>query len=1688
MTKIFSIHTDSQLQQCALIDITTDNTDLTGYKILHAQDEHYAAIQNALPVEEKQAFESSVANQQIYYRFTTIDYYFVTHATYDADKPDDAEGFMQNGQETLFADSVFKNLYYHATEKEILFKKIEAGELCYSIFPATQKDMPANALPLLRFPHEISAEIKSDCKKIWWNEFYKNIFAGMTSFMIGLRNDPVALSTSMMLALFTTFTAAQRGIPFQNNQQPWNNLAKIHPNTNLQNPQHHSFPDTSYTHGHHDNHNPDTQQFPSLHDPLKLKAYATIAIMEDDPVKLNYALFSGYDPFSWDEETGFALVRLAAQYNAFRIIRFIAKDKQIDLNEFQKRHESVSRTNMMGISWLFTALAYGNYELAQKLVEWKVDINHLFDNFSLLHYFATDDIYLDKLKKVVELGGDLYLRGTKNFMPLHIAAAGNQKETAKYLIDIMDNRLIKSSDFLMFCIEKCSLEMVELALQSGCDANYNHDDFEHERNDIHPPVVAAAKRGDVRYVELLGKYGLQLDQAPKINHFAFSMAIGLDDFDKSAKMIYALSKLGGDFALYARNSKLKFLKKYPQSKAELTYKIFFYHQNMIQTWKSYQKELQRNPIHMQFIQEQFHPAIETLSVLNYIHFYRNYFNLVRIFKNRSTEQAIDIVNRIQEIIGTEHSALSVKDLYAAYLRDIATQSSAEVEKHFPGLPDNKNMQAYFQYCIEKDDVECMQHILIEGYEIDHEDIHRIIKAATHNGHKGLAWLVDTLEINLALADKHGITPMHVAAKNNFLLLNAFIPRLTRKHRSDLNSGNLFLYAVKECAPDAVEILLQNGLGDPNHNIHEYEAKKNDIDPLASHAVLRSDIKIMNLLFKYGLNLAHTPNLAYSMMFAAIGRNLDITFAIIKHCSDNNVFNEDEFRKKSRAHVNQIQSFQSRQEKDNTEHRYQTTLQVINDWKTMKAHIFNNKEGLVFIKNNLNLDETELQALPIKDFMSFYPKYSDLLIAVRADDTQKIKTAVQTIKTIPALENHAMPLHDNFEATMKINHQYFPYIKKVNEKSSLDDVPDKRYLLTIPLLILGHFLVRFLKNYFGRRLGEMRDEQINIAKAAAKKQKKLKNTQPKEIQIDRSNDANVLANNIKRKLADIEKLLSKTEEEKKHSSASAQELSAFSDRYNQCLTAHTKISIYDSNKDIRKLEMIVNDKISALKSCLFSLPTKDLLAASLDINNETMDAMQLELEKHQQYFLDCLSLDNDSLLNKNDEIQSSQKIQIHNLCDLAEFERKFGAIKTARQMMDRYNKQITKHEEEIIAAKNKIKYKPVQPTPTISMIEEKSVKQEPIPIVANEKEIEPLAEIKKPKKEKKTEPVIEIIEPKEKHIERIDIKYFQVEPETIKNDPAVIQVNELLMSIHDISHDETLSSEWKQDALHYLLAKSALLIDDLHKDKKIHFHEGQDQINIMFILRNNILHYPESCFYKSEKENIFLDFAHKFHAILNSPLKNLQSHGKCELIILNDLQEMSPFAFINHKNEKIDGKQADGIQLQVKKSCLDDIKILVTKCAFYLSLASNNKDEFAQQTSLQHAMYGVILKLRNKMEILKKVDKQHPQFSTHLFDIISRHLPDVVLKGNQLAHQISEDDTYVKIVNDIAWHGDKSIDLLELMQNITDKKDILCKKCDRHRNKQRMFTLSFFAGNNSFQQTDVPQIDNSMKFAGNNGNK
>ncbi len=691
-------------------------------------------------------------------------------------------------------------------------------------------------------------------------------------------------------------------------------------------------------------------------------------------------------------------------------------------------------------------------------------------------------------------------------------------------------------------------------------------------------------------------------------------------------------------------------------------------------------------------------------------------------------------------------------------------------------------------------------------------------------------------------------------------------------------------------------------------------------------------------------------------------------------------------------------------------------ELVNSWINFKKD-FQHKRAA--IKHEFNLD---METLEIPEYVHFAQHYFDMKSGLIANNDIQVIDALNKIKALPSMKN-----------------QNFLVDEMIKKRQTLFSWPEttRDYVLYAIILAIFAKMTHLTYQYYSWLVGFGRPEVETQEKPVRKVKKPKLHITKDETQPDNSEQAGsqiniLLAMEINSKLTEIRQTINSVLEEKNLSGEHSDNLLFLRNRKNSCFNQYKIIEV---DEHCRSLKIQLNKKISELHKYLKSITSEEISHAAGIAEKNKLSTYLEELEIHKQYFENCQL-----------QLSGDDPVKISNSCDTRYYQHMLDNIKKARHTIISHGKEIEYLEKQVVEIERQITKamqnpEVISPKPVFQYISHKKKEEKTEKVKSVRTNTNNDNNINKAKEKEKN---IIPIKMKTKYLDilelgtpvlRKSINFCMLAPEQIKNDTCVMQVNQLFRSLEVMIKDQDHSAEWKKDATHYLLMKSALLIADLLRDKKIHIYQSDsnDEKNIMYLLRTNIVHYPELCFSDDEKMFVFVD---KYYETFNEPLQQLNKQGECKMIILDDLQQISPSAFTeNRPNHRSISTS------ELNAMCRADIKMLVNKCASYYEQANilNIKDEYSEQGMLHYAMYGVILHLRNKINFLEAVNYG-------LYKSLSIYLPDVVLKGNQLAHKINEGDMHVKIVNGIIWYGEKSVDLLNLMKTIDTNKDIILKQC------------------------------------------
>lgn len=520
-----------QGQQCELIDYSQENPDLTHYTLLTNDSREYTAIIATLDENATEELTNAVELGHIFYKLSDISHYYIAHHVTDSDKPKSTIPFMDNEKKpTAFAQPVLENLYEISTDKGLLLIQIEAGEFSYSIFDTTEIIPPKGALPLFIYPPTQSSHIK----KAWKNNPYYFLLNHVKD------NPEVILKCVFYFAvIYYCFSF----IPFAAAQQPKENKLDKTRDTLSKATRLTPTEDFTLKHGMKLVTEQETNDLKNAKPIQSLGSEAIeelfySAIINDDVNFFQAAIQQGYI-ITKPNKKGTLTFFLAAEKNSINILRYAHQVLNINLNVFQ------STKHPLRDSLLIIAIDNGHNELVKQLIQWGVEVNPLIDNGkSLLHYIASMSPHTKnqhRLEQLVALGADINQLDNNGESPVFSAGRNNNIPALKFLLaqkcKTSFGKLPDVKNLLTICMEKSSLETVEVLLKHGLDPQaylsnqLKNDNFWFDA----VPLSMAVKRRDQRFINLLVQYNVDIAKYP----------------DYSSTLMVAAFKSGSDEVMYS---------------------------------------------------------------------------------------------------------------------------------------------------------------------------------------------------------------------------------------------------------------------------------------------------------------------------------------------------------------------------------------------------------------------------------------------------------------------------------------------------------------------------------------------------------------------------------------------------------------------------------------------------------------------------------------------------------------------------------------------------------------------------------------------------------------------------------------------------------------------------------------------------------------------------------------------------------------------------------------------------------------------------------------------------------------------------------------------------------------------------------------------------------------------------------
>lgn len=610
-----------QQQQCELINYSQESANLSQYKLLTSDSREYTAIIAVLDKNTAEELAEAVTLGHIFYKLTDISHYFIAHPVTNSNKPEFSFPFMmENGKPSEFAQQVTENLYQAATNKTLLLSQIEAGELTYTIFDATQESPPENATPLFIYPPSESAKIKSACERFQYrnllNTIYQSIISNLTS---------ISLQTNLLdnLLYSTAIVAAISSLPtvFGKHQEQKTEL-ELYRHSNRDKPLN-NFLVTTNTQAikeiiNNNLNSHTTLRTPRLNHPGAVESFLHVAIVNDDLDNFMHVLMQGYDITKPNSDGEFIFTR-AAIYNSFKLLHYVVKELEIDLNLFQETQYPLKH------SMLIRAIDLGHDEFAHKLIEYGLNINYQYKSNTLLHLIANLPYHstnMHRLAKLVELGADINLLNHEQLSPVFIAGIKNHTEALEFFLGkkckVSFGTLPDIKNLLTICMKISSYETIEILLQHKLNPFAYVEKYFDQKNFVYEaiPLTAAIIRNDVTIIDLLVSYNVNLNKYPTYAENLFLIASS----NTNTNMMFYLAKHGVSTKKFKR-----YINEHATSMTEAARENAREFLNIVKEWRTYQKEhLKNREEELKYFREQQKIDLDKLNIIEFNHAYSKY--------------------------------------------------------------------------------------------------------------------------------------------------------------------------------------------------------------------------------------------------------------------------------------------------------------------------------------------------------------------------------------------------------------------------------------------------------------------------------------------------------------------------------------------------------------------------------------------------------------------------------------------------------------------------------------------------------------------------------------------------------------------------------------------------------------------------------------------------------------------------------------------------------------------------------------------------------------------------------------------------------------------------------------------------------------------------------------------------------
>jgi hypothetical protein len=883
---------------------------------------------------------------------------------------------------------------------------------------------------------------------------------------------------------------------------------------------------------------------------------------------------------------------------------------------------------------------------------------------------------------------------------------------------------------------------------------------------------------------------------------------------------------------------------------------------------------------------------------------------------------------------------------------------------------------------------------IDSLFLNRQSLLHYLAGNQDNPQKNLFWAkkLVSLGANINVLNLKQVSPVFFAViLNNIEMVKFYLDSNCKTSLANLKYNNLLSTSLLYSSLETVEFLLKEGL-DPYLNIEKFI--NGESVPLLSMpiaAMLVKDIAVIDLMIRYNLNLSKYPKINIELLFSLFRhKKVPIAYYLVKRGLAMEYFHVvwSQLENKDFPEAEVIRPFVS----------------TITEWEKSRNNL-KQQSDIEIIKNYFHLDP---EILEIPQFLSFYKAYCEIKNACKENNIPRFKTALARLKLIPELTNEIKHIEaESSEA--EISSSLMNAFRTKEEKSAQNITFFMIMGTEISTIILMIFILKLINSTLQNQqqpepplLNNTHNELpiIDTINNCSNDKKIDEDRASKDLDIHPKRSSEYLK--IVNQLQLINEYIETCKFEKNFF-LTEDRLLFIRNRSNTWFKEHKKVEL---ERDYRKLQIKLNHKITALQD-----KVNYLLEFKIADKLQIINACQTMLEDEQDQL-------NHSLLNYSE----NEKISVH---DEKKYIEQIKSFKETRNEFQKLWKEAENMVDEIEQLKKEIEKQKLNFE--IIYVENKQPKSDIISIKST---------LKKPISENN---VVKGKQKERKSTTNSNLAFFII-PETIekiKEDSRVHFANELfcIILLFLIEKNEEYNLESKPDAALYLLMKTSHLIAQLTSPKFGYKTIILPNQYILYNLRNNIVHYPELCF---EKTNVML-FLNLFHKTFNEALQNLKIKGACDMIDTRELERLCPFLFEEHRNDLFIN-EAD----QSLENCLDGIIILIKKSkTYYIDGAKLEKEEKYANASILHcAMHGLVLQFREKMRTLNRLDSM-------LFKKINRLIPKIICSGHQIAHQLKEEDSWQLTNEEREYYAQEDIppfSLLKLIKGIVDKETKILSLC------------------------------------------